>query len=176
MIVLMGIAGAGKGTQAEMLVAKNGYTHVSSGELLRQYADEDQQKRLREGVLLSDDELYAIINKAFAETPDLQKCILDGVPRTIAQADWLLSQAAEGRFEITAVIHITVTEDVVLERLLSRARSDDTGAGIAKRFEVYRNNTLPIIEYFKDKGVRVYNVNGDQDPDAVHEDVLRCLA
>jgi adenylate kinase len=176
MIILMGIVGAGKGTQAEMLVAKNGYTHVSSGELLRQYADEDQQRRLREGVLLSDEELYAIIDKAFAETPDLQKCILDGVPRTIAQADWLLSQVAQGRFEITAVIHITASEDVVLKRLLNRARSDDTEAGIAKRFEVYRNSVLPIIEHLKNKGVHVYSVNGDQEPDAVHNDIVHCLA
>lgn len=175
MIVLMGIAGAGKGTQAEMLV-KEGYTHISSGELFRKYATGEQRERLLRGELMRDKELFEVVETGLKTVPDLQKCILDGVIRSIPQADWLLEQAEKGRFEITAIVHITISEDVVKKRLMARGRVDDTEAGIAKRFEEYHKNTEPILGYLEDKGIKVYRVNGDQTPEAVHKDILQCLS
>lgn len=171
----MGIAGAGKGTQAAMLVEKNGYSLISTGDLLRKYATEDQKRRMLEGVLLRDDEIYDMIGQELHKVPDLQKCILDGTPRSIPQAQWLLSQVEAGRFTITAVIHIAVTEEVVKHRLLARARPDDTEAGVAKRFEAFRKDTLPILEYLKQKGIAVHEVNGDQTPEEVHQDIIALL-
>lgn len=175
MIVLMGIAGAGKGTQAKMLVEKNNFSLVSTGDLFRAYANEDQHRRMLTGQLLRDDEIYEMIGRALSEVPDLQRCVLDGTPRSIPQADWLLEQVRQGRFTIKAVIHISVDEDIVRRRLTDRGRSDDTDAGITKRFEEYRNNTLPILQYLKEKGVQVFEVNGGQTPDQVHEDILRSI-
>ena len=174
MVILMGIAGAGKGTQAEMLV-ENGYTHVSSGELFRTYATDEQRERLLKGELMRDEELFDVVEKGLQNVPDLHKCILDGVVRSIPQADWLLSQAEKGRFKITAIIHIPISQDIVKKRLMARGRADDTEAGIAKRFEQYHKSTEPILDYLESKGVKVYHVNGDQTPEAVHEDILRCL-
>lgn len=175
MIILMGMAGAGKGTQAKMLVDRDNYSLISTGDLLRTYATEDQHRRMLEGVLLRDDEIFEMIGKALDKVPDLSKCVLDGTPRSIPQADWLLAQAGAGRFAITAVIHINVSEEVVRERLAGRGRADDTEAGMTKRFEEYRNNTLPILKYLQDRGVQVHEVNGDQDPAAVHDEILTCL-
>lgn len=172
----MGIAGAGKGTQAKMLVEKNGYSLVSTGDLLRAYATEDQHRRMLTGELLRDDEIYAMIGEALKKVPDLQHCVMDGTPRSIPQADWLLDQVKQGRFAISAVIHIAVKEEVVRDRLLGRGRSDDTDAGITKRFEEYRNNTLPIMDYLKERGLPVFEVDGDQDPDTVHEAILHCIS
>lgn len=171
----MGLAGAGKGTQAKMLVEREGYSLISTGDLLRAYATEDQQRRMLAGELLEDDEIFAMIGQALKKVSDLQKCLLDGTPRTIPQADWLMDQAKQGHFDITAIIHFSIDEAVVRQRLLDRGRTDDTPAGIDKRFEEYRNATLPILKYFKDKNIPVYDVNGDQDPEAVYEDVVRLL-
>jgi adenylate kinase len=175
MIILMGIAGAGKGTQAKMLVEKNGYSLVSTGDLLRTYATEDQHRRMLSGELLRDEEIYDMIGKALKKVPDLQHCVLDGTPRSIPQADWLLDQVSKGHFKVTAVIHISVDEGVVRRRLLGRGRSDDTDAGIAKRFEEYRNNTLPILAHFKERDIPVFEVNGDQDPSTVHDEIVSCI-
>lgn len=171
----MGIAGAGKGTQAKMLVERDDYSLISTGDLLRTYATEDQHRRMLEGVLLRDDEIYVMIGKALDKVSNLQKCVLDGTPRSIAQADWLLKEAAARKFEFKAVVHINVSEEVVRERLLGRGRSDDTEAGIAKRFEEYRNNTLPILQYLKERGIPVFEVDGDQEPTAVHEQIIKCI-
>jgi len=171
----MGIAGAGKGTQAKMLVDRDNYSLVSTGDLLRTYATEDQHRRMLQGILLRDDEIFSMIGKALEKVPDLNKCVLDGTPRSIPQAKWLLEQVNEGRFEIRAVVHISVDENVVRRRLLSRARSDDTEAGISKRFEEYRNNTVPILDYLKDHGIKVYEVDGNEEPEAVHTSILRCI-
>lgn len=174
MIILMGIAGAGKGTQAQML-ADNGYTHISSGDLFRKYATGEQRERMLRGELMRDEELFAIVEKGLETVPDLQKCILDGVVRSILQADWLMEQVQKGRFSVSAIVHIVISEDVVKKRLIARGRDDDTEAGIAKRFDEYHKRIEPLLEYLQDKGIKVYRVNGDQTPEAVHQDILRCL-
>lgn len=168
----MGMAGAGKGTQAKMLVEKNGYSLISTGDLFRQHATEDQKRRMLAGELLRDDEIYVMIGKELDKLPDLNHAVLDGTPRSIPQADWILSQVDAGRFSIKAVIHLGVTEEEVRKRLLSRGRADDTDAGISKRFEEYRNNTVPILDHLKDRGIPVIEVDGSRDPDAVHEEIL----
>ncbi len=175
MIILMGIAGAGKGTQAQMLVDRDGYSVVATGDTFRRFATEEQRNRMLHGYLLKDEDIFEMLSKAFAAVPDLRKCILDGAPRSIPQADWLLEQIKQDRLEIKAVVHIAVSEDVVRHRLMGRGRSDDTDAGIAKRFEEYRNNTLPILNYLKNHSVKVCEVDGDQEPDAVHQDILGCI-
>lgn len=171
----MGIAGAGKGTQAKMLVDRDGYSVVATGDTFRTYATEEQRSRMLQGLLLRDEDIFEMLSKAFRAVPDLQKCILDGAPRSIPQADWLLDQTKKGDFQIKAVVHIAVDENIVRQRLLGRGRSDDTDAGIAKRFEEYRNNTLPILDYLKGHGVHVCEVNGDQEPDVVHQEILGCI-
>jgi len=171
----MGIAGAGKGTQAKMLVDRDGYSVVATGDTFRKYATEEQRDRMLKGFLLQDEDIYEMLSKAFDAVPDLKKCILDGAPRSIPQADWLLNEADKRQFNITAVVHINVSEDVVRHRLLDRGRSDDTDAGITKRFEEYRNSTVPILDHLKEKGITVFDVDGDQGPVAVHDQILRCI-
>lgn len=171
----MGIAGAGKGTQAQMLVDKDNYSVVATGDTFRKYATDEQRDRMLKGFLLQDKDIFEMLEKAFQAVPDMEKCILDGAPRNIPQADWLLAEAEKQGFTIEAVVHINVSEDVVRQRLLGRGRSDDTDAGIAKRFEEYRNNTVPILQHLKDRGLTVCEVNGDQEPDEVHEAIRGCI-
>lgn len=171
----MGLAGSGKGTQAKMLVDKDGYYLISTGDLLRRYASQDQKNRMLSGVLLQDQEIYTLIDKAIESVPDLKKCLIEGTPRSIPQAKWLLEQVADGRFTIDAVLHLDVSEAIVRERLLKRGRADDTEAGITKRFQEYQRATLPIIDYFKKNSVAVRNIEADQPAEIVHETILQML-
>lgn len=175
MIILMGIVGAGKGTQAKLLAEHSGYKPISTGELLRKYATEEQHRRMLAGELLGDDEIIAMVDKVLDEVEDPGKCMLDGFPRSVAQTEWLLDQAERGRFGLTAIIHLLVSEEVVRERMLNRGRPDDTPETITKRFHEYHTITEPVLEYLKGRGVKVYDVDGDQEPEAVHEDVVRAL-
>jgi adenylate kinase len=175
MILLMGSAGAGKGTQGKLLLEKDGYSYISTGEILRSHANPEQQQRMLRGELLDNQEIIEMVDKALAALPDPDHCILDGIPRTITQAEWVLDQAAQGRFKKPIVINLDTTRDVVLSRLLLRGRPDDTEAGIAKRFEEHQNETLPVLAYFKEKGIPVFNVDAAASPEVVHENIVRIL-
>jgi len=142
---------------------------------LRTYATDDQRSRMLDGFLLRDEEIYEMIGRALEAVPDREKCIIDGTPRSIPQADWLLDQVEQGKFTIDAVVHLSVDESVVRRRLISRGRSDDTDAGISKRLQEYYRSTQPILDYLESKKIPIYHINGDQEPTAVHEDILRTL-
>lgn len=175
MIILMGLAGAGKGTQAQMLAEKYGYVTISTGELLRNFATEDQKRRMLTGELISDDEIIDMVDRRLNELQDLSKVLLDGFPRSVRQSEWLLKQIEEGRLKLTAVIHMVIDETRVRERLVGRGRADDTDAGISRRFEEYRQTTLPIIDHFKEENIHVYTVDADQTPEEVHKDIVEIL-
>ena len=100
---------------------------------------------------------------------------MDGFPRTIPQADWLLEQIHNGRFSLTAVVNLAASEDVVKARLISRGRQDDTDEAIAERFREYRAVTLPILEHFKQEGVTVCAIDASKTPREVHDDILKCI-
>lgn len=175
MIILMGIVGAGKGTQAKLLADHTGYEPISTGELLRKYATEDQHRRMLAGELLGDEEIIAMVDKVLDEVEDPSKCMLDGFPRSVSQTEWLLEQLEQGRFELTAFIHLIVSEEVVRERMMHRGRPDDTPETITKRFLEYHTVTEPVLAYLEQRDVKVYDVDGDQEPEAVHQDVCRAL-
>lgn len=175
MIILMGIVGAGKGTQAKLLADHSGYEPISTGELLRKYASEDQHRRMLAGELLGDEEIIAMVDKVLDEVKDPSRCMLDGFPRSVRQTEWLLGEFEKGRFDLTAFLHLIVSEEVVRERMLNRGRPDDTPETITKRFQEYHTVTEPVLEYLKQRGTKVYDVDGDQEPEAVHQDVCRVL-
>jgi adenylate kinase len=175
MILLTGVAGAGKSMQGKILADEHGYSWISTGEILRVLVTGKRRQEMLQGKLLSDIEVVMILDKVFDLIDTKQEFILDGFPRTIAQADWLLDQAHRGRFDLTAVINLDASEEVVKERLLARGRQDDTDESIARRFEEYRAVTLPILDYFKQEGVSVHSIDAAQDPRIVHDEILKCV-
>jgi adenylate kinase len=173
MIILMGAAGAGKSMQGRLFADEHGYAWISTGELFRVLVTGQRRQQMMEGKLLSDDEVIKLIDKTL-ELIDINKeFVLDGFPRTKAQADWLLEQVRQGRFQLTAVFNLKASPEVVKERLLKRGRQDDTEAAIKKRFDEYEAVTLPILDYFKQQGVAVYDIDAGREPMAVHDDILR---
>lgn len=175
MIILTGVAGSGKSMQGKMFADEHGYAWISTGEILRVLVTGKRRQEMLEGKLLSDDEVIKILDTVLNLINPNQEFVLDGFPRTTVQADWLLEQVHSGRLSLTAVVNLDASEDVVKSRLMARGRQDDTEESIAKRFEEYRTVTLPILEYFKQEDVHVYNIDASKEPRAVHDDILECI-
>ena len=175
MILLMGIAGSGKGTQSKLLAEKDGFDLISTGELLRDYGSKEQHERMNNGEILGDEEVAKILEKVFEETQELNNVILDGFPRRLSQAEWLLGQAKTGRFEIDCVIHLTASKQAVKARLLERARNDDHEDGIEQRFNDFEKDTVPILEYLVKSGVKLKEINAERPVEVVHAEIVNWL-
>lgn len=175
MIILTGVAGAGKSMQGKILADEHGYAWISTGEILRVLVTGKRRQEMLQGKLLSDDEMINLMDKVLELIDTKQEFVLDGFPRTVAQADWLMDQVHDKRFALSAVIHLTASEEVVRERLLARGRQDDTDEAIAKRFSEYRAVTLPIVEHLRQEGAKVCDIDAAQDPREVHDAILDCV-
>src|SRR5258708_4173720 len=112
MILLMGVAGAGKSIQGRLLADEHGYAWISSGEIFRVLVTGKRRQQMLEGKLLSDDEVIRLFDKVFELIDITEEFVLDGFPRTVPQADWLLNQVKAGRLNLSSVIHLTASEDV----------------------------------------------------------------
>lgn len=175
MIILIGQAGSGKSTQGKLLADEYGYAWISSGDILRVLITGKRRQEMLRGNLLSDEEMIQVIAKVMDLIDPTNEFVLDGFPRTIAQADWILSEAEKGLFHRVIVINFEASEEVVRKRLIGRGRVDDNEEAIARRFSEYHDATLPILEHFREKGIPIYKINADQTPEAVHNDIVGLL-
>ncbi len=175
MILLMGVAGAGKSMQGRILADEHGYAWISTGEILRVLVTGKRRQEMLQGSLLSDDEIIELIDKVFELIDTRQEFVLDGFPRTIPQADWLTAQAKSGRFELHCIINLLAGEETVLRRLTSRGRPDDTKPAISKRIAEYEAVTRPIIDHFKKEKIPVHDIDGDRDARLIHDEILHLI-
>lgn len=175
MILLMGIAGSGKGTQGKMLADQQGFHLISMGDVVRMYVTGEQRERMLAGGLLDDTEIIKIVDKVLASLTDDEEVILDGFPRTIPQAQWLLEQVSNGRFTLSKAFHLVASREAVKERLLGRARIDDVESAIEKRFDEYDRSTAPILQWLSEHGVSVVNIEAERPPEAVNNDLVSHL-
>jgi adenylate kinase len=178
-LVLVGPPGAGKGTQAAVLSEKLGVPHISTGELFRAHVGQqtelgrEAKRYLDAGELVPDAVTNEMVRERLAE-PDAQDgFLLDGFPRNNAQARVLDKILAENGNELEAVLEFVVPEDVVVERLLARGRSDDTEDVIRRRMQVYRDDTAPLLDYYRDRLVQVDAVGEIDEVTARALDALR---
>ena len=153
MILLMGIAGSGKGTQGKMLADHYGLHLISMGDVLRMYVTGKQRERMLAGELLDDNEIIALVDRVLSSIPDKETVLMDGFPRTITQAQWLLKQVESGRFQLDMTLHLQASREAVKQRLLSRARIDDTEEAIEARFNEYERSTTPLLQWLSDHNV-----------------------
>jgi adenylate kinase len=174
-IILIGVAGAGKSTQGRMLADEQGYAWISTGEILRVLITGKRRREMLEGKLLSDQEMIKTMDKVLDFIDIQEELVLDGFPRTVAQASWLIEQAKAGRFDITAVFHLSLSEKEARQRLKLRGRLDDTPEAIRQRFHEYHNVTLPILDCFKENNLQIYEINADQTAKTVNQSIIRCL-
>jgi adenylate kinase len=173
-IVLLGPPGSGKGTQAEHL-RDRGWLTLSTGDLLRQArADgtelgEQASQYMDRGDLVPDDLIVALIAGELEGRDDVS-IVLDGFPRTVAQADELAAALTPHDRGLDAVVLIDVPDDVVSERISGRGRADDNPETVRERLHVYHGETEPLIAYYDERGL-LRRVDGDGDPDAIADGV-----
>jgi adenylate kinase len=175
MILLMGIAGSGKGTQGKMLADTRGFHLVSMGEVLRMYVTGEQREKMLKGGLLEDDEIIRIVDRVLTSLPDEEEVLMDGFPRTVPQAEWLLEQVKQGRFNLKVAFHLVASREAVKQRLVKRARIDDVDSAIEERFNEYERSTAPVLDWLSTHGVNVVNVNAERSPEAVNTEIVSHL-
>jgi len=180
-LLLIGAPGAGKGTQAELLAKRFGITHISSGDLLRQHVREKTslgqtiKSYVDHGDLVPDAVVLDMLRKPVVAAAEAGGYVLDGFPRTVAQAEAAFAVARTLGAEVQAAIQLDVPREELVRRLLSRGRgSDDTEEVIEHRLQVYLDKTVPLLEYYADREW-MFTVDGTQSPDAVHEDIVTGL-
>ncbi len=176
MIIFMGIAGSGKSTLGQLLAAHLHCPWISTGNLLRQEMDSATQGQMLKGEIISDELTLGVLDEEFRRIDASQnQFVLDGSPRTMRQAEWLVNKAKGGDLKITAVIHLETAKDVAKQRLLARNRPDDHHVAIEERFREYDNHIVPIIKYLEKEGYKVHHINSERKPEAVEADVEKVL-
>ena len=178
MIIVVGLAGSGKSTQCQMLEKNRSYKWLSVGQLLRTKVTDSKQKAIIDsGNILDDKTVLPLILEEIKSYQNIndRELVLDGFPRTLPQSKWLLELAQSENIPITRVINIKASEKVTRPRLLKRGRTDDHDVAISERFNEYENWILPILEFFRSKGISISEVDGEKEPEIVHKDVLAVL-
>lgn len=175
MILLMGIAGSGKGTQGKRLADLHNLRIISMGDVLRMYITGHQRDNMLAGQLLNDNEIIEIVDKVLRSIPPNEEVIVDGFPRTIPQAKWLLDQANQGRFKINVAINLQASRNAVKKRLIRRARIDDKEDAIEARFKEYETSTLPLIDWLSVNNIKVIDVNAERTVEDVNDDLVKIL-
>ena len=180
-VALLGPPGSGKGTQAARLRDEHGFAALATGDLLRaaRAAGTELGRQASEymdrGDLVPDDVIVAMVRDALADL-DGRPVLLDGFPRTVAQADALAGVLADRGRELTAAVLIDVPDDVVVDRISGRHqdRDDDRPETVRDRLRVYHRQTEPLIDYYDARGL-LRRVDGGQDADAVAAGVRAAL-
>jgi adenylate kinase len=168
-LILMGPPGVGKGTQAKALAQENGWVQLSTGDLFRENIRRQTElgRRVKtyldQGAYVPDDITVGMVRARLAEIPGSTRVIFDGFPRTVAQAQALEKLLGEIDRRLEGVLLLEAPREELLARLSNRAiaegRTDDTPEVIAKRLDVYEEQTRPVISYYEQRGL-VKRVNG----------------
>jgi adenylate kinase len=154
-VVLLGPPGAGKGTQADKLAEKLQIPHLSTGELFRHNISTgtklglEAKRYLDAGDLVPTELTNELVDDRLTEPDTGDGFILDGYPRSVPQAQALHDMLERRGTQLDAVVEFRVPEDELLERLRSRGRADDTDEVILNRMNVYRDETAPLLEYYR---------------------------
>ena len=181
-LILFGPPGSGKGTQAAKIAEKYGFAHVSTGEIFRSEMRNETPLGVKvkgiveRGELVPDEVLVEILEAGIAKHEDADGIIFDGYPRTLQQAKDMDTIMEKRNDTINLVLALEVDDEEIIKRLLKRAelegRKDDTREVIENRIEVYNNQTQPLIDYYKEKGL-FRSVNGIGTIDEIFESICR---
>lgn len=179
-LVFLGPPGCGKGTQAELLSEESGLPAISTGEMLRSAvaAESELGQRVEEimaaGELVDDATMADVVRDRLSLADAAKGFLLDGYPRTLAQASTLEEILSAADRSLDGVVSIDVPTEELVRRALDRSRPDDTEDVIRKRHEVYLEATEPLIEYYTGLGL-ILPIAGDRPIAEVHRSILNAL-
>lgn len=177
-LLFLGPPGAGKGTQAELLAERHGLLHLSTGDLLRAEVKagtalgQEAEAVMARGELVSDALVLAIVRSRLEGHTG--GWLLDGFPRNLAQAEALDALLAELDQRIERVLLLELEDGVLIQRLLSRGRSDDNEAVIRNRLVVYQEQTAPLIDHYRQLGL-LCSVEASGTVEAIAERIVASL-
>lgn len=172
-IILIGIQGSGKSTQGNLLSENLHLPYLSTGHIFREIAKEHTplgrhvKEVMNAGFLISDEQTIEIVRDYLQRPEYLDGYILDGFPRTIAQADSFET-------DIHRVIYLKVSDEEALKRISGRQdvnREDETLTAITKRIESFHKFTKPVLDYFQQKNLLI-EIDGEQTIEKIHEDIM----
>ena len=183
--VLFGPPGAGKGTQATAMVEKYNLHHISTGALLRKEIASGSplgmkaKELIENGCLVPDEVVEGMIESEFRTVKGVDGFLLDGFPRTLAQAEALDRILAKTGESVTATVSIMIPDEMIMERIKGRAlkegRADDASEDIINnRISTYHKQTEPLIEYYRNAG-KYHEVDGTGNIDEVREGVFSVM-
>jgi adenylate kinase len=183
-VLLLGVQGSGKGTQARRIASEYRLAHIATGDILRlAMADGSELGRRVQpiydrGDLVPDDLMIELIKKRLQAEDTRDGFILDGFPRTMPQAEALDSMLSEIDRPLTVVFELQVPEQVAIERLERRAkdegRVDDTPEAIARRIDLYRRETEPLVSHYRLAG-NLVGIHGDRPENEVFAEIQQAL-
>ena len=186
-LILFGPPGAGKGTQAKIIIKKYNIVQISTGDMLREEVKFETDLGLAakvimdKGDLVSDEIIMSMIEKRIKKPDCNNGFILDGFPRTFKQAVYLDEILDRLKIKIDTVIEINVNEELLLKRIKKRAaesddlRGDDNSKILNNRISVYKKDTLPVLEYYKNSN-KLHTIDGMQNIEQVSKDILKILS
>lgn len=210
-IILLGPPGAGKGTQAERVADRLGVPHISTGDMFRQAVSQQTplglkaKEYMEKGLLVPDEIVTGIVEDRLKKEDASRGFVLDGFPRTVAQARALDSALERAGVSIDATVNLSVADEVIVERLTGRRvcrscganyhvrfdpparegicdrcggelyqRDDDTEETVRRRLAVYKEQTQPLVDYYRVNGALV-SIDGARGMQEVFEDILRLV-
>jgi len=186
-LIFLGPPGAGKGTQAERIAQRYGIQQLSTGNMLRAAVAAETPVGLAakdimaRGDLVPDEVVVEIISQRIDEPDCANGFILDGFPRTVAQAEALEGLLEDKGMALDGVVELAVDDTILIERIEKRARetaggprADDNADALKTRLDVYHAQTAPLISFYKNKG-QLRAVDGMADIDAVSEQIVAVL-
>jgi adenylate kinase len=182
-LLFLGPPGAGKGTQAQKLAGEHGLLHLSTGDLLRAEVSagtalgQEAEAVMARGELVSDALVLAIVRGRLEQqqTAGGGGWLLDGFPRNVSQADALAALLEELNQQIELVVLMELDDAVLIQRLLGRGRADDNETVIRNRLQVYRDQTAPLIRYYRAAGL-LQSVEADGSVEAIAARIEALLA
>ena len=183
-MIFMGPPGAGKGTQAQVVAERYSIPAISTGDIFRKNVSEGtelgiQAQRFMDAGEYVPDELTNLMVRNRIDEPDAERgFLLDGYPRTLAQVEELDGMIKHTGHVLDAVVVLTVDKEELVQRLLQRAetegRADDTEDVVRRRQEVYHDQTAPLIEVYRDRGLMI-EVDGMGEVDEVSKRIFDAL-
>ncbi|HEX6258686.1 MAG TPA: nucleoside monophosphate kinase [Candidatus Saccharimonadales bacterium] len=176
MIIFFGPAGAGKSVQGQMLAARHDWRWLSSGQLMRDAHDTKLLEEMQSGGLVATERVNKIMSEALQRAKNIDHVIIDGFPRELSQAKWLIESQPEHERSIGVVIVLEVPRSELVRRLQLRGRVDDTPEAIEERLRIYRQEMYPILSYFTEQQVHIAHIDGTGTVGQVHDRIEAELA